>query len=95
MTRAVIDLMFLNEESNKRALVLCAVGTKMNFSYFQYTYTTGCVRIKYQAIQNFSMHDELCKKNHLSYLDTIESGAEEDIFPKIVRIIYCHTFIVI
>ena len=45
--------------------------------------------------KDYIMHDELCKKNHLSYLDTIESGAEEDIFPKIVRIIYCHTFIVI
>ena len=39
--------------------------------------------------KDYIMHDELCKKNHLSYLDTIESGAEEDIFPKIVRIIYC------
>ena len=45
--------------------------------------------------KDYIMHDVLCKKTHLSYLDTIESGAEEDIFPKISRIIYCRTFIVI
>ena len=63
-----------------------------SFLYFHQFYYYQCYRLflrRYCATYEECVFQKIilcmmsfCKKNHLSYLDTIESGAEEDIFQR-------------
>ena len=56
----------------------------LNYHSYRMFLRTYCVTYEECVFQKIILcMMSFCKKNHLSYLDTIESGAEEDIFQRL------------